>query len=115
MYDLDKSCTIDLEEFVAILSQLDPSLELQEVEKTFELVGAGDSMDEEKFWLWCKNIFGEVSDSAYTQEMIGLLKAGQQRQDGDRFNKRIDDHNSMAEDEAAKQDSLQFKREWYLT
>ena len=75
-YDRDSSGFIDVTEFLAIMRNLDPSVEKCDVEQSFELVGARDVLDEQQFWQWCCNVFGQFEDVMFVQQMEELLSDG---------------------------------------
>ena len=77
--DRDNSGLIDVKEFLAIMRNLDPSVEKGDVEQSFELVGASEALDEQQFWQWCCNVFGQFDDVMFVQQMEELLSDAAQQ------------------------------------
>merc|ERR1712232_84023 len=74
-YDKDKSGAIDVEEFLVIMQAMDDSVQMADVEQTFRMVGAKESLDKEQFWEWCVNLFGDLDDYEFTEQMQDLILA----------------------------------------
>jgi len=72
-YDKDKSGDITSDEFLEILKMLDPTLVAEDVERTFNAVGASGSLDEEHLWLWCASVFGDFSDSEFAEQLQDMI------------------------------------------
>merc|ERR1711865_635946 len=64
-----------MEEFLEILRVLDPSLQMDDVEQTFIMVGASESLNEEQFWSWCVSMFGDFNEDEYVEQMQQLMGA----------------------------------------
>ena len=103
--DQDDSGTIDLEEFGALLKEVDDTLEIDQIKETFKDIGASHELDEDEFYLWNKKIFGECTDSQFTKEMIQLLNATKMRRDGESFV-------TFQQEKQRKATDDKFKREW---
>ena len=69
---------IDKDEFLVILQVLDPEVEMEDVEKTFKMVDATDSLNEERFWLWCTSLFGDFDDDQFGQQILELIELSKQ-------------------------------------
>ena len=52
---------------------LDPEVEMEDVERTFKMVGATDSLDEEQFWSWCTSLFGDFDDDEFVEQLQELI------------------------------------------
>lgn len=78
-YDADGSGLISSTEFLDILRVLDPTLESEDVERTFNAVGASGSLDEEHLWLWCANVFGDFTDDEFADQLQVPGRAGLQQ------------------------------------
>ena len=74
-FDVDGNCAIDTFEFLAILQALDPTLVMEDVQKAFRLVGATESLDEELFWEWSLNMFGDFNDTDFKDQLMDLIAA----------------------------------------
>ena len=72
-YDADSSGIIDVDEFLVIMQVLDESLQIEDVLRTFKVVGAKDSLDKEHFWLWCENVFGNFDVNSYVDQLQELI------------------------------------------
>ena len=77
-YDVDQSDLIDKGEFLVILQVLDPGVEMEDVERTFKMVEATDSLNEERFWLWCTSLFGDFDDDQFRQQILELIDLSKQ-------------------------------------
>ena len=42
------------------------------------MVGAGDVLDQEHFWLWCKTVFGHLENAQFAAQMRQLVVAQEQ-------------------------------------
>ena len=62
-----------MDEFLVILQVLDPEVEMEDVERTFKMVGATDSLDEEQFWSWCTSLFGDFDDDQFVEQLQELI------------------------------------------
>ena len=40
------------------------------------MVGAGDVLDQEHFWLWCKTVFGHLENAEFAAQMQQLIVEG---------------------------------------
>ena len=74
-FDVDGNSAIDTFEFLAILQALDPTLVMEDVQKAFRLVGATESLDEELFWQWSINMFGDFNDTDFKDQLMDLIAA----------------------------------------
>ena len=74
-YDSDQSGHIDAAEFLCILRMLDPSLEMEDLQRTFAGVGASDSLEKEQFWQWCLSLFGDFNDYEFEAQIEELMTA----------------------------------------
>ena len=72
-YDEDKSGSINASEFLAVLQALDPTLVMEDVRLTFDMVSATDSLNEDQFWQWCESVFGELEHAQYIAEIRDLV------------------------------------------
>ena len=54
---------------------LDPSLEMEDVQRTFAGVGASDSLEKEQFWQWCMSLFGDFNDDEFEAQIEELIEA----------------------------------------
>ena len=78
-YDADNSGLIDKEEFLAILQMLDPEVEMEDVERTFKLIGGTDTLDKDQFGLWCAQLFGDYDDVQFKQQTVELIALSKQQ------------------------------------
>ena len=62
-----------MDEFLAIMQALDPTLDRADVQNSFAEIGASESLDEQLFGLWCNNMFGDYDDEQFRNQMLELL------------------------------------------
>ena len=69
---------IDKDEFLVILQVLDPEVEMEDVERTFKMVGATESLNEQLFSDWCTSLFGDFDDDQFSQQILELIDLSKQ-------------------------------------
>ena len=67
-----------MDEFLVILKALDEQVEMEDVERTFTMVGATDSLNEERFWSWCTSLFGDFDDDQFALQILELIDLSKQ-------------------------------------
>ena len=67
-----------MDEFLVILQVLDPGVEMQDVERTFKMVGATESLNEQLFSDWCTSLFGDFDDDQFSQQILELVELSKQ-------------------------------------
>jgi hypothetical protein len=72
-YDRDDSGSIGVDGFLVMLQMLDPTFEMEDVQKTFAKVGAAETLNEQQFWKWCESVFGDLGHEQYITEMKDLI------------------------------------------
>ena len=55
---------------------VDPTLkmDLEDLQKTFESIGAKGFLDEEHFWMWCDNLLGDFDDEGFKAQILELMQ-----------------------------------------
>ena len=72
-YDADGSGAIESDEFLQLIKVLIPDMTIQDVDKTFKLVGAGDTINEDEFFVWCLKMFSNFDDEEFVYQIQHLL------------------------------------------
>ena len=73
-YDEDGSGYIDVNEFHAILLNMDPEITFDGVQHMFKECGVKDGlMDCSKLYVWAMKIFGDASDEEFAQYLKEMI------------------------------------------
>ena len=71
--DTDSSGSLHADEFLQLMTALIPSLEMEDVKRSFRMVGATESIDVQQFTVWCSRLFGDFEASHFEDQIHQLL------------------------------------------